>query len=163
VQVPWGDIWRNKPFLAIFVAHTGWGFGQSICFTWLPGYYSSEYGVPTAESAWLSALPWLMTIVATNAGVAWADARVASGRMSRLRSRQVCQLVSCFVPAACLLYLAAAAAHQVPELPLTGAVTLLTLTVAVGGFSAAGLRQTTKTSRPSTPASCSGSRTRLRA
>ena len=107
-------------------------------FTWLPGYYFSEYGVPLADSDELSALPWLMTIVATNAGVAWADARVASGRITRLRSRQLCQLASCVGPAACLLYLAAAAAHRVPALPLGGAVTLLTLTVAIGGFSAAG-------------------------
>ena len=138
VQVPWRDVMRNKAFLAVLVAHAGWGFGHTICFAWLPNYYYTEYGLQVRDSAILSALPWICTVIVTNAGGSLADWLVNNGTMTRGQSRKAFQLAGSFGPAACLLYLAAAASHHVPALSLTGAVGLMSATLALGGLTCTG-------------------------
>lgn len=58
--------------------------------------------------------------------------------MSREMTRKVFQLVGSVGPALCLLYLAAAEAGLVPELPLLGAVVIVTMTLAIGGLCSSG-------------------------
>lgn len=91
-QVPWRKVLTNKPFLAVFIAHAGWGFGHTIYYAWLPNFYYTEYGLPISDSAWLSALPWVCTVLVTNAGGYFADKLVNDGVMSRLKSRRIMQV-----------------------------------------------------------------------
>jgi MFS transporter, ACS family, solute carrier family 17 (sodium-dependent inorganic phosphate cotransporter), other len=129
---------RNKPFLAILIAHAGWGFGHTICYAWLPNYYYSEYGLAVRDSAFRSALPWILTVVVTNAGSSFADWLVNRGSLTRSESRKLFQLVGTIGPSVCLLYLAAAADHHVPEVPLAGAVALVSGALALGGLTCTG-------------------------
>lgn len=131
-------MWRNKPFLALLVAHVGWGFGHTICFAWLPNFYYSEYGLAVQDSSTLSALPWFGSVVVTYAGIASADWLVSTKRTTRVQARKACQLLGSWGPALCLLGLAVAAMPQGPDLPLRGAVTLVTLCLALGGLCASG-------------------------
>lgn len=94
LQVPWRKVLTNKPFLAVFIAHAGWGFGHTIYYAWLPNFYYTEYGLPISDSAWLSALPWVCTVLVTNAGGFFADKLVNDGVMSRLKSRRIMQVRS---------------------------------------------------------------------
>lgn len=55
-----------------------------------------------------------------------------------MQTRKTLQLIASIGPAACLLYLAAAANHDAPPLDVTGAVALLVATLSLAGFTAAG-------------------------
>lgn len=90
--MPWRQVLTNKPFLAVFIAHAGWGFGHTIYYAWLPNFYYTEYGLPISDSAWLSALPWVCTVAVTNLGGYYADKVVNTGAMTRLRSRRIMQV-----------------------------------------------------------------------
>jgi nitrate/nitrite transporter NarK len=138
LQMPWSALLANKPFWAILIAHAGWGFGHTICYAWLPNFYYTTYGLPVRDSAWLSALPWIATVIVTNAGGFAADTLVRSNTLDRATTRKLLQAAGSFGPAACLLYLAAAVSGAAPELELPAAVTLLTTTLALGGLTCSG-------------------------
>jgi Major Facilitator Superfamily len=138
LQVPWRAVARNKPFWAILLAHAGWGFGHGICFAWLPAYYAAEYGLPVHDSAWLSALPWICTVAVTLTGGGTGDWFVNRDILSRQEVRKLFQIIGMVGPAACLMYLAAAADHSTPELSLDGAVALMCATLSLGGLTSNG-------------------------
>lgn len=138
VQIPWGKVVRNKPFWAILIAHAGWGFGHTICYAWLPNFYYTTYGISVQNSAWLSALPWVVAVVFTNIGGYVSDTLVRTNTMDRVSARKLLQGLGSLGPAATLLYLAAACNGNVPEASLPVAVSLVTVTLALGGLTAAG-------------------------
>jgi nitrate/nitrite transporter NarK len=128
----------NKAFLAVLIAHAGWGFGHSICYAWLPAYYYSEFGMAIKDSAWLSALPWICTVAMTNVGSSAADWIVEQGFCTRLQARKAMQLAGSLGPAACLLYLASAESGILPHVPLAGAVALMCAALGLGGLTCSG-------------------------
>lgn len=136
--MPWREVLRNKPFWAILVAHTGWGFGHTICYAWLPNFYYTTYGISVRDSAWLSALPWIAGVIVTNCAGYFSDEVVRKGAMERVTARKLLQGLGCFGPGLCLMYLAASVSGNVPELSLPAAVSLVTLTLAMGGLCSAG-------------------------
>lgn len=138
VQMPWSQVLVNKPFWAILVAHAGWGFGHTICYAWLPNFYYTTYGISVRDSAWLSALPWVATVIVTNAGGFLADSVVRNKTMGRKSSRKLLQALGSFGPAVCLIYLAAAVNGNVPELSLPSAVSFITVALALGGLTCSG-------------------------
>eukprot|EP00892_Ulva_mutabilis_P002002 jgi/Ulvmu1/11802/UM080_0013.1 len=137
-EVPWRRVLTNKPFLAVFIAHAGWGFGHTIYYAWLPNFYYTEYGLPISDSAWLSALPWVCTVAVTNLGGYVADKVVNDGTMTRLRSRRIMQSLGTFLPAACLLFMAASVTGETPSVPLPVAVGVMSAALALGGLTCSG-------------------------
>lgn len=136
--MPWRELLVNKPFWAILAAHAGWGFGHSICYAWLPNFYYTTYGISVRDSAWLSALPWIATVLVTNLGGYLSDALVRNKTVDRVTSRKILQGVGTLGPAACLLYLAAAVNGNIQEVNLTTAVSILTAALALGGLTCSG-------------------------
>lgn len=96
--MPWGKVLVNKPFWAILVAHAGWGFGHTICYAWLPNFYYSTYGISVRDSAWLSALPWIATVLVTNVGGYFSDNLVRNNTLDRVTSRKLLQGLGSFGP-----------------------------------------------------------------
>jgi MFS transporter, ACS family, solute carrier family 17 (sodium-dependent inorganic phosphate cotransporter), other len=138
VQMPWKKVLTNKPFWAILIAHAGWGFGHTICYAWLPNFYYTTYGISVQNSAWLSALPWIATVLVTNAGGYLSDNLVRNNQMDRVTSRKLLQGIGTLGPAVCLTYLAASVNGNVPAVDLPTAVSLVTVTLALGGLTCSG-------------------------
>lgn len=99
------------------------------------------YGVDVAGSAAYSVLPFVVTVLATNAGGWIADGLVNNGMLGKTATRKLMQGIASLGPAACLLKLAA------DQGGLGGggggggvadAVALVTAWCSLCGFSAAG-------------------------
>ena len=135
---PWRQVLSSRPFWAIFWAHSAFGFGHHMVCAWLPTYYFQEYGLDVKNSAWLSALPYVLMIACTTFGGWSSDNLIKREYMSRVTARKTAQLIAGIAPAGCLLYLAAASNHDTPELSLASAVGIMTAMMGLGGFCGAG-------------------------
>lgn len=97
------------------------------------------YGVDVAGSAAYSVLPFVVTVLATNAGGWIADGLVNNGVIGKTHTRKLMQAIASLGPAVCLLQLAAN--HGGGEGAggnVTDAVALVTAWCSLSGFSAAG-------------------------
>lgn len=108
----------SAPFLSLLLAHMTWAVGHYTILAWLPSYYSQQYGLDTAGSAFYSVLPWVCTVLCTNLG-GWAadsliNAKVLSTGQVRA-TRGVCWgAVPCLPPVADLSNSAATPSHALP-------------------------------------------------
>lgn len=89
------------------------------------------------QSALLSVLPWLVTVLVSNTSGWIADGLANSGTLSMTHTRKLLQAIGGVGPALCLLYLATA--HDEPgQLTMGEALACLTATLSLGGFQSAG-------------------------
>lgn len=138
-DVPWRKFATSKAFWAIVAAQVTVGIGSCLSFSWLPSFYSEVYHVDVASSAAFCLVPFVTTVVATNAAGWIADGLVNNGVLGKTQTRKVMQTIASLGPAVCLMRLAASAGQEDPSLNgVTDAVLIVTGWLALGGFSAAG-------------------------
>lgn len=136
-DVPWRQFFSNRPYQAILMAHGAFGVGHFVSLSWLPTYYFQEFDVNIEQSAWLSLVPWLMTVLVSSSSGFIADGLVNNRVMSLTATRKLLQTLGTVGPAACLLYLASGDPTQ-EKGEVGEALALLTATLALGGFQSAG-------------------------
>lgn len=135
LQLPWKHFLTNKAFLGIIMAHSTFGAGHYIVISWLPTFYHQAFGMDVTQSATLSVLPWLATVVVSSSSGWIADWLINSGRLDTTRTRKLLQTMGSVLPAICLLVLADA---QDSNIGLGYALALLTGGIALAGFQSAG-------------------------
>lgn len=133
--IPWRKIASSPAVWAIVAAQVTVGIGSGLSFSWLPTYFTSQFGVESDQASYLCLIPFAVTVVATNCAGWIADGLVNNGRFTRTQTRKVMQSIASFGPALCLLSLSSES-HNTDN--LQGAVVLVTAWLALGGFSAAG-------------------------
>lgn len=138
--IPWRKIMSSPSVWAIVAAQVTFGIGSGLSFSWLPTYFSEQYGVGSDDAAYLCLIPFAVTVFTTNCAGWIADGLVNNETLSQTQTRKLMQGVASFGPAACLLKLAAEShtAYSNPGSHVTEAVVLVTAWLALGGFSAAG-------------------------
>jgi ACS family sodium-dependent inorganic phosphate cotransporter len=142
-DVPWREFARARPFWAIVAAQVTVGIGSCLSFSWLPTFYSQVYNVDVGHSAAFCIVPFIATIVATNAAGWIADALVNNEILSKTHTRKLMQLIASLGPALCLMRLSLTASLKLGpgeeiDNSLWDAMTMVTAWLALGGFSAAG-------------------------
>ena len=137
-DVPWGEFAKSKPFWAIVAAQVTVGIGSCLSFSWLPTFYSEVYHVDVGQSAAFCLVPFVATVLATNAAGHVADSMINNKVLSKTDTRKLMQTVASLGPAACLLMLAFTQEGSAGPSGLTNAVVMVTAWLALGGFSAAG-------------------------
>lgn len=138
-DIPWQEIVCNKSFWAIVAAQTTVSIGSTLSFSWLPTYYSEVFNVDVAHSAAFCLVPFIATVLATNASGWIADGMCNSGFASRTNIRKIMQAVASLGPAACLMNLASqSSGADTSENGILNAVVMVTAWLSLGGFSAAG-------------------------
>ena len=136
-DVPWMEFAKSKAFWAIVAAQVSVGIGSCLSFSWLPTYYHEVYHVDVADSAAFCLVPFMATVVATNAAGYCADTMINRGVLTKTQTRKLMQMVASLGPAACLLRLAMCG-NDGSVGSVTDAVCMVTAWLALGGFSAAG-------------------------
>jgi ACS family sodium-dependent inorganic phosphate cotransporter len=143
--IPWKKIVSSSSFWAIVAAQVTVGIGSGLSFSWLPTYFSEQFGVESDQASYLCLIPFAVTVIATNCSGWIADGLVNNGKLNRTDTRKLMQGIASFGPALCLLSLAIESHSYVPNSnkeemngALNGAVALVTAWLALGGFSAAG-------------------------
>lgn len=134
-SIPWKKILSSQSVWAIVAAQVTVGIGSGLSFSWLPTYFSEQYGVSSDDAAYLCLIPFAVTVLTTNCAGWIADGLVNNGTLTKTQTRKLMQGVASFGPAVCLLQLAG---YNTPESHVTEAVALVTAWLALGGFSAAG-------------------------
>lgn len=139
-NIPWGLIAHNRAFWALAVAHATFGIGYNLAMSWLPAYYSQQFGVNVRESSSLSILPWSVMAITTNLSGWAADALINRKVVSTTKARKLMQALGTLGPGCSLLFLGCTAGQtgQTGQIGLTGALLLLTLTMAGLGCQAGG-------------------------
>lgn len=141
-DVPWRDFATAKPFWAIVAAQVTVGIGSCLSFSWLPTFYSQVYNVDVGHSAAFCIVPFIATILATNAAGWIADSLINNEVLNKTQTRKLMQLIASLGPAVCLVRLSLAASPAVGpgqgDESLWDAMTMVTAWLALGGFSAAG-------------------------
>lgn len=135
-DIPWAEFAQSKAFWAIVAAQVSVGVGNCLSFSWLPTYYSQQFGVDVTTSSAYTIIPFLVTAMATNASGWIADGLINNGVMCRSSTRKLMQGVASVGPAVCLMKLAADGGSQ--HLDVNDAVLAITAWLALCGFSAAG-------------------------
>lgn len=133
-DVPWKRISRNKPSISLLLVHCSFGVGPLVCLSWLPSYYASEWGLSVTQSSFLSGLPWACTFLLALVSGWSADALINKGILSTTATRKLMQGIASLGPATCLTVLWTHGEDA--GFPL--AASMLTGTLALGGFQAAG-------------------------
>ena len=96
-KVPWGEIFGSRPVWALAAAHCSTNFFMYFGLSWLPTYFSYQFGMSTADASSASLLPFAAGAVGSlTAGVA-GDALVSRG-LSLSDSRKVMQSIGCGGP-----------------------------------------------------------------
>lgn len=136
-DVPWRRFLQNKALWGLGIVHCSFGVGPLVCLSWLPSYYSDEWGLDVKNSSFLSGLPWALSFALANAAGWSADTLINKKLLSTTNTRKLMQGIASLGPAICLVLLALQPAG--PEGGnLTVSAGLLTATLAIGGFQAAG-------------------------
>lgn len=136
-DVPWGAFARSRGFWAIVAAQSTVSVGNVLAFSWLPTFYNQVYGVDVASSSLLSVLPFVATVLATNAAGWIADGLINNKVLDKTSTRKLMQAIASLGPAACLAKLALDQG-QGSTASMADAVALVTAWVSLCGFSAAG-------------------------
>lgn len=129
-RVPWRRILAQRPVWAIIVAHFCNNWGLYVLLAWLPSYFSSQLGIDL-RAVWIYvSLPWIANFLVANLAGWLADRMIKSGR-SVTYVRKSLQVVGSGGPAIALVAMAGTDSALV-------AVSLMTLALGLGAFSAAG-------------------------
>ena len=103
----WSGLIKTREVRAICVAQFAQSWGGYGLLSWLPTYFEEALGVPMADLAAFTVLPYFIQgVVGVGSGL-WADALIREGKCSVKFVRRVFQTVGMVGPAACLLAAAA--------------------------------------------------------
>jgi len=132
-DLDWGALSRSKSFLGLMVAHMAWACGHYTILAWLPSFYAQQYGLDVKDSAIYSIVPWVATFGCTSVSGWVADWLINSGRLPLVQTRKLMNGIAFLAPSLALTTLLILQPED-PNLALV----FMTLTLATGGFSAAG-------------------------
>ena len=68
------------------------GVGNCLAFSWLPSYYHDVYGVDVVASSAYTVVPFVVTVLMTNAAGWTADGLVNNGVLGRTHTRKLMQV-----------------------------------------------------------------------
>nr|XP_027222820.1 putative inorganic phosphate cotransporter isoform X2 [Penaeus vannamei] len=105
VAIPWLDILKSAPFWSLMIASLGYNYGFYTLLTELPTYLSNIQHLDMASSGFMSALPYLVMMVAT---ILWGQLMhllLSADKISVLMVRKVSTAVCMYVPMAALVVL----------------------------------------------------------
>ncbi|XP_037780160.1 sialin-like [Penaeus monodon] len=103
VAIPWLDILKSVPFWSLMIAALGYNYGFYTLLTELPTYLSNIQHLDMASSGFMSALPYLVMMVAT---ILWGQLMhllLSADKISVLMVRKVSTAVCMYVPMAALV------------------------------------------------------------
>ena len=103
----WSGLIRTREVRAICVAQFAQSWGGYGLLSWLPTYFEEALGVPVADLAAFTVLPYFIQGVLGVGSGLWADALIREGKCSVKLVRRVFQTVGMVGPAACMLAAAA--------------------------------------------------------
>lgn len=129
--VPWGEFISNSSVRALMYVHFCQNWGFYVLLAWLPTYFTDELGVTLTNASLLTVLPPLANVAMATIASPTADRLIQSG-MEVTRVRKTMQTVAFMGPALAM------ASVTVVDQPVA-TVGLLTLGLALGAFSFAGL------------------------
>lgn len=136
-DVPWKRFLQSKALWGLIAVHCSFGVGPLVCLSWLPSYYSDEWGLDVQKSSFLSGLPWALSFAFANLAGFAADSLINKKVLSITATRKLMQGIASLGPATCLTLLALQpSASDGGSLVVSAG--LLTGTLAIGGFQAAG-------------------------
>ncbi|KAL3143287.1 hypothetical protein ABBQ38_002129 [Trebouxia sp. C0009 RCD-2024] len=136
-DVPWRRFLNSKALWGLVAVHCSFGVGPLVCLSWLPSYYSDEWGLDVAKSSFLSGLPWAISFALANLAGFTADNLINKKVLSITATRKLMQGIASLGPATCLTFLTMQkSGPDGGNLMLSAA--LLTGTLGLGGFQAAG-------------------------
>ncbi|KAK4312809.1 hypothetical protein Pmani_015820 [Petrolisthes manimaculis] len=134
-SVPWRSLITSVPLWATIIHSLGNNWCIAFFFTQLPTYMRNVLGFSIKSNGLLSALPFVSRYVGSITWSTLVDFSTSRNYISLLVSRKLACIVSSFIPAAMLLWLAYSGCHSVLALSLmcvalfcNGAVTISTLT-----------------------------------
>ncbi|KAJ8360095.1 hypothetical protein SKAU_G00166200 [Synaphobranchus kaupii] len=131
-SIPWSSMFSSLPLWAIIVAHFSYNWTFYTLLTLLPTYMNSILGFSIQQNGLLSALPYLGCWVLALLGGQLADYLIETCLFSTVAVRKAFTLIGMVGPAVFLV----AAGYTGCDYIL--AVGLLTVSSALGGFSASG-------------------------
>lgn len=108
---------RSRSFIALTASYTLQGYVGYIFVYWFYLYLVQERKFAIAESQWVSALPWVLTIVSIPLG-GWVSDRLSAGRLGLTWGRRLVPLVMLCAGGALLAYGAATANQWVAAFAL---------------------------------------------
>ena len=129
--IPWGEFISNPSVRALMYVHYCQNWGFYVLLAWLPTYFTDELGVTLTNASLLTLLPPLANVAMASVSGPTADKLIRTG-MDITRVRKTMQAVAFLGPATAM---STAAVLDQP----VATVGLLTLGIALGAFSYAGL------------------------
>ncbi|XP_017764817.1 PREDICTED: putative inorganic phosphate cotransporter [Eufriesea mexicana] len=129
LTVPWGEVLRSKPFMAILIAHFCSNFGWYMLLIELPTFMNQILKFDMSSNATLSSMPflcmWIFTMVLSKILAIMQDKNLITVTISR----KIGTLFSSVVPMICLIGVSYVGCNR------TLAVTLMTIGVTcIGGM-----------------------------
>ncbi|CAK9809364.1 Putative inorganic phosphate cotransporter [Anthophora plagiata] len=129
LPVPWGEVLRSKPFMAILIAHFCSNFGWYMLLIELPTFMNQILKFDISSNAGVSSMPflcmWIFTIILSKILAIMQDKKLITVTVSR----KIGTLFSSVVPMICLIGVSYVGCNR------TLAVTLMTIGVTcIGGM-----------------------------
>jgi ACS family glucarate transporter-like MFS transporter len=91
-ESPGSTLFRNRSFLLLTLSYSLQGYVGYIFVSWFYLYLVQERHFGLVSGAWMSSLPWLLTIVAVPLG-GWLTDRLAAGRAGQRWGRRIVPMV----------------------------------------------------------------------
>ncbi|EOD18482.1 hypothetical protein EMIHUDRAFT_61619 [Emiliania huxleyi CCMP1516] len=104
-EVPWRALASSRPVWAMTAAHCSSNFFMYFGLSWLPTYFSYQFGLSTADASTAALYPFAAGAVGSLAAGAACDALVSSLHFRRTDARKVMQSVALGGPALAMLAL----------------------------------------------------------
>ncbi|XP_029040593.2 putative inorganic phosphate cotransporter [Osmia bicornis bicornis] len=129
LPVPWGEVLRSKPFMAILIAHFCSNFGWYMLLIELPTFMNQILKFDMSSNAGLSSMPflcmWFFTMILSKSLAIMQD----KGLITVTGSRKIATLLSSVIPMICLIGVSYVGCNR------TLAVALMTIGVTcIGGM-----------------------------
>jgi len=138
-EVPWPQILSSRPVWALAAAHSSHNFFTYFGLSWLPTYFSYQFGLSAADASSAALFPFIAGAVGSLTAGAACDALVARAGFSLTDARKAMQSVALGGPLLAMSFLAVLSAG-VGGLQLTRdeAEALFVTSIGLSAFSAAG-------------------------
>ena len=138
-EVPWAQILSSRPVWALAAAHSSHNFFTYFGLSWLPTYFSYQFGLSAADASSAALFPFIAGAVGSLTAGAACDALVARAGFSLTDARKAMQSVALGGPLLAMSFLAVLSAG-VGGMQLTRdeAEALFVTSIGLSAFSAAG-------------------------
>ena len=104
-DVPWREISASKPVWALAAAHMSTNFFMYFGLSWLPTYFSYQFGLSTADASSASLYPFAAGAIGSLTAGALCDQLVARFNFTLTDARKLMQTIGCGGPAIAMFIL----------------------------------------------------------